>query len=69
MQPAVYRLTLHAYEAAALIAAARWATAEVHEPLPADAVDRLRQVVASYDRALAGLGRAGSGSAINKPTG
>lgn len=68
MQPAVYRMTLHAYEAAALIAAARWAMSEVHEPLPADAVDRLRQVVA-YDRALAGIDRAGSGSAINKPTG
>lgn len=56
VQPTVYRLTLHAYEAAALMAAARWAAEGADEPLPEDAVDQLRQILDSYDRALAGIG-------------
>ncbi|MGH2429451.1 MAG: hypothetical protein ACRDGV_11320 [Candidatus Limnocylindria bacterium] len=52
VQPTIYRLTLHAYEAAALIAAARWVAEGSQGSLPADAVDQLRQALASYDRAL-----------------
>ena len=49
VRPSVLRLTLHAYELAALIAAARWA-AEKGE-LPAESVEQLRQVLASFDEA------------------
>lgn len=69
MHPAVYRLTLHAYEAAALIAAARWAMEGGDEPLPAEAIEQLRQVVDSYDRALAGLGGNGSGRSLGSSAG
>lgn len=64
VQPTVYRLTLHAYEAAALMAAARWAAEGAHDPMPEDAAQQLRQILESYDRALAGLTRNGSGSDI-----
>lgn len=56
VQPTVFRLTLHAYEAAALIAAARWAAEGASDPLPKEATHQLRQLLESYDRALAGLG-------------
>ena len=62
VQPTVYRLTLHAYEAAALMAAARWAAEGAHDPMPEEAAQELRQILASYDRALTGLKRNGSGS-------
>jgi hypothetical protein len=55
VQPTVYRLTLHAYEAAALIAAARWVAEGSEESPPEEAVAQLRQVLDSYDRALAAL--------------
>jgi hypothetical protein len=45
----VLRLTLHSYELAALIAAARL-VAEKDE-LPEEALKQLRQVLASYDEA------------------
>lgn len=48
-RPQILRLTLHAYELSALIAAARW-TAE-HDELPAESVEQLRRVLASYDEA------------------
>jgi predicted DNA-binding transcriptional regulator YafY len=49
VRPSVLRLTLHAYELAALIAAARL-VAETDE-LPEEASEQLRQVLASYDEA------------------
>jgi hypothetical protein len=61
VQPTVYRLTLHAYEAAALIAAARWVAEGSQDPLPEEAVAQLRQVLDSYDRAVAGMGQPESG--------
>ncbi|MBA4171045.1 MAG: hypothetical protein H0X68_11655 [Chloroflexi bacterium] len=61
VQPTVYRLTLHAYEAAALMAAARLAAEGTQESLPDEAAEQLRQILASYDRALAELGRNGAG--------
>lgn len=54
-RPTVYRLTLHAYELAGLMAAARWVveTAQDHEdPLPSEAADQLRQILAAYDEQL-----------------
>ena len=52
VRPSVLRLTLHAYELAALIAAARWAAEEKGDgELPAESVEQLRLVLASYDEA------------------
>ena len=49
VRPSLLRLTLHAYELAALIAAARL-VAEKDE-LPEEASEQLRQVLTSYDEA------------------
>jgi hypothetical protein len=49
VRPSVLRLTLHAYELAALIAAARLVAEKVE--LPEEASEQLRQVLASYDEA------------------
>lgn len=51
VRPSVLRLTLHAYELAALIAAARWAAEKGDGELSAESVEQLRQVLASYDEA------------------
>ncbi len=51
VRPSVLRLTLHAYELAALIAAARWAAEKGDGELPAESVEQLRRVLASYDEA------------------
>ena len=52
VRPSVLRLTLHAYELAALIAAARLvAQKKGEEELPEAAAQQLRQVLASYDEA------------------
>ena len=45
------RLTLHAYELAALIAAARLVAQKGEDELPEEAAQQLRQVIASYDEA------------------
>ncbi|MDX1664577.1 MAG: hypothetical protein R3272_12345 [Candidatus Promineifilaceae bacterium] len=50
-RPLTYQVSLHAYELAALIAAARWVVEGGQGELPPGAVDQLRQVVDSYDRA------------------
>ena len=52
-RPAVFRVTLHAYEMAALVAAARWVAEGAAGELPAEAVDQIRQVLANYEDALA----------------
>ncbi len=52
VRSSVFRLTLHAYELAALIVAARWAVEKKGDgELPAESVEQLRQVLASYDEA------------------
>ena len=51
VRPAVLRLTLHAYELAALIAAARLVAEKGEDELPEEAAEQLRQVLASYDEA------------------
>ena len=51
VRPSVLRLTLHAYELAALIAAARLVAQKGEEELPEEAAQQLRQVLASYDEA------------------
>lgn len=47
--PAVFRVTLHALELSALIAAARWVAEGADGEMPEEAVDQLRQVLKSYD--------------------
>ena len=62
--PATYRLTLHAYELAALASAARWGSEGGEGELSAEAQDQLRSLLESYDSALARASageRAGSG--------
>ena len=51
VRPTVLRLTLHAYELAALIAAARLVAQKGEEELPEEAAQQLRQVLTSYDEA------------------
>jgi predicted DNA-binding transcriptional regulator YafY len=51
VRPSVLRLTLHAYELAALIAAARLVAQKGEDELPEEAAKQLRQVLASYDEA------------------
>lgn len=41
-RPLVFRVTLHAYELSALVAAARWVVEGAENELPAEAVDQLR---------------------------
>ena len=51
VRQSVLRLTLHAYELAALIAAARLVAQKGEEELPQEAAEQLRRVLASYDEA------------------
>jgi hypothetical protein len=51
IRPSILRLTLHAYELAALIAAARLVAEKGEGELPEEAAQQLRQVLASYDEA------------------
>jgi predicted DNA-binding transcriptional regulator YafY len=49
LRPTVLRVTLHAYELSALLAAARWVAEGAEGELPKEATDQLRQVLDSYD--------------------
>ncbi|MFQ5891005.1 MAG: hypothetical protein ACE5JR_13320 [Gemmatimonadota bacterium] len=51
LTPTVLRLTLHAYEMAALLAVARWAVQGAEGELPPEAIDQLRTILDSYDSA------------------
>ena len=55
-RPTRYVVDLHAYELANLIAAARWAIEARADELPAEAVEDLNRIVASYDHELTKLG-------------
>lgn len=52
LRPAVLRVTLHAYEMAALAAAARWVTDGAEGELEPQIRDQLEDVLAGYDEAL-----------------
>jgi hypothetical protein len=56
VRPMVIRMTLHTYEATALITAARWVAEGGKDDLPDEAVEHLREVLASYDEALSRIG-------------
>lgn len=55
-RPAVFRLSLHAYELSALVAAARWVAEGAEGELPSEARDQLRKVLESYDAEARRLG-------------
>jgi hypothetical protein len=55
MGVASFRLTLHAYELAALTAAARWVVDGAEGDLPDEARSQIRRVLAEYESQLARL--------------
>jgi hypothetical protein len=55
-------MTLHAYELATLVAAARWVVEGTQGELTSEAIDQLRKVLASYDRASASSASRQSGT-------
>lgn len=52
LRPAVLRVTLHAYEMAALAAAARWVTDGAEGELEPQVREQLEDLLAGYDDAL-----------------
>lgn len=49
IRPAVFRVTLHAFELSALIAAGRWVAEGAEGEISDEALNHLRQVLAAYD--------------------
>ncbi|MFD9129162.1 hypothetical protein [Kitasatospora sp. NPDC059571] len=58
VRPAVLRGTFHAYELAALVAAARYVVDTAPDDVPAESLDQLAQLLADYDRQLRELASA-----------
>lgn len=56
-RPGIYQATVHAYELAALMAAARWVADGAQGDLPQESREQLHQVLASYDEEIARLDR------------
>ncbi|GAA3065777.1 hypothetical protein FHS39_001662 [Streptomyces olivoverticillatus] len=54
-RPGVLRITSHAYEFAALVAAARYVAECEPEEIPDEALEQIRTVLADYDAQLSGL--------------
>jgi hypothetical protein len=48
----VFRITLHAFELSAIVAAARWAAEGAEGDFPDEAKETLRSVLDNYDRAM-----------------
>ncbi|MEU5159218.1 hypothetical protein AB0G74_06345 [Streptomyces sp. NPDC020875] len=55
IRPTVLRITLHAYELAALTAAARYVAETAPAEIPPEALDQLRDLLAEYDAGVRGL--------------
>lgn len=53
-RPTVFRVTLHAYELSALVAAARWVAEGAEGDLPDEAKENLRRVLKNYDKEIQG---------------
>jgi hypothetical protein len=53
VRPTAWQLMLHPLELAALITAARWVADGAQGHLPDEAIQQLRQVLASYDAEVA----------------
>ncbi|WP_037603859.1 hypothetical protein [Streptacidiphilus rugosus] len=56
LRPTVLRGTFHAYELAALVAAARYVVTTAPADVPAESLDQLRQLLDDYDQQLRQLG-------------
>jgi len=54
-RPTRFVVELHAHELASLIAAVRWAIEAGADDMPAEAIEDLERIVASYDDELAKL--------------
>ncbi|MGM0589503.1 MAG: hypothetical protein ACQETE_13865 [Bacteroidota bacterium] len=52
LRPTKYRITLHSYDMAALLSAARWVVEGAEGELSDEAKAHLAQVVANYDEAV-----------------
>ena len=63
VRPMVIRMTLHTYEATALVSAARWVLECAAGELPDEVLTQLRAVLASYDDALCRIGEESRGVA------
>lgn len=50
IRPTTYRITLHTYELAALVSAARWVVDGARGELPQEATEQLSQILAAYDK-------------------
>ncbi len=57
-----YRITLHAYELANLISAARWAVDAAEGELPQEARNQLSKILAGYDAKMNQLNKSEANS-------
>ncbi|MFJ6569974.1 hypothetical protein ACIQNU_21385 [Streptomyces sp. NPDC091292] len=57
LRPTVVRVTLHPYELAALVSAARYVTETAPEDVPGDSLTQLATLLKDYDTQLRHLGR------------
>lgn len=55
-RPGIVRVTAHAYELAALVAAARFVTESAPPDVPEQALEQLRQLLSDYDAQTARSG-------------
>lgn len=59
LRPTVLRITMHVYETAALMSAARWIADGARGDVPDGMREHLQELVASYDDAMERAGRSG----------
>ena len=52
VRPSVLQITLHVYEMATLVAAARWAMEKGEDEMPPELLEQLRLILGSYDEAM-----------------
>lgn len=55
-RPAVFQVTMHAYELSALIAAARWVVEGAEGEITGEALEQLRAVLDNYDEQARRIG-------------
>jgi hypothetical protein len=55
VRPSVLRITLHVYEMAPLVAAARWVAENAKEEMPAESLEQLHLVLDRYDEAMGNI--------------
>lgn len=57
MKSSTYQITLHTYELASLISAARWAVDGAEGELPQEARQHLLQILAGYEAEMKRMGK------------